>query len=150
MLDCATVSDGARVTRRCPEAAVLMAQPAQTPRVVLVEDDDSSRIALQSILQQAGFQVEAARDGGEGVQLVQTFHPDAVILDLVLPGLNGFEAATLLKNDTATADIPLIAVTASWLGSEGGRLRAIGFDTALRKPFPAAELVDELRRLLRH
>jgi CheY-like chemotaxis protein len=71
-----------------------------------------------------------------------------VVMDLVLPEINGLDAATLLKADEATARIPLIAVTASWLGSDGERLRRVGFEGALRKPFPPGALVKELRRLL--
>ena len=119
-------------------------------RVLLVEDDDQSRAALQLILEQEGYDVRVARDGGEGIDLASTFRPDVIILDLVLPGLNGFDAATLLKAEPSTSGIPLVAVTASWLGSEGGRLRQIGFDAALRKPFTATALIDELRKVLPH
>src|SRR5690606_18470563 len=123
---------------------------ASSRRVLLVEDDDQSRYAFQMILEQAGFEVRAAADGGEGITLVPSFQPDVIVLDLVLPGLNGFDAATLLKSDSATSTIPLVAVTASWLGSESGRLRQIGFDAALRKPFTADALVNELRKVLHH
>ena len=119
-------------------------------RVLLVEDDDQSRDALQLILEQEGFDVQVARDGDEGVNLASSFLPDVIILDLVLPRLNGFDAATLLKSEPTTSGIPLVAVTASWLGSEGTRLRQIGFDAALRKPFTATALIDELRKVLPH
>jgi CheY-like chemotaxis protein len=118
-------------------------------RVVIVEDDDRSRSALRAILEQEGFLVACAGDGDEGVDLVRTFRPDIVVLDLVLPNLNGFDAADLLKRDPATASIPLVAMTASWLGSESERLRRIGFDRALRKPFPVRALIEELRSVLR-
>lgn len=118
-------------------------------RVLLVEDDERSRVALRQILEQEGFVVEVAGDGGEGVGLASSFRPDVIVLDLVLPGLNGFDTADLLKSDSETAEIPLVAVTASWLGSEIGRLREIGFAAALRKPFSAEVLVQELRKLIR-
>lgn len=119
-----------------------------TQRVLLVEDDEPSRHALQVVLEQEGFVVQVAADGDEGVNLVPSFHPDVIVLDLVLPGLNGFDAAGVLKHDHATSAIPLVAVTASWLGSEAARLREVGFSGALRKPFAAERLVDELRKLL--
>jgi CheY-like chemotaxis protein len=117
-------------------------------KVLLVEDDESSRTALQVILEEEGFEVRSAGDGDEGITLVGSFRPDVIVLDLVLPGTNGFDAATHLKSDSTTSAIPLVAVTASWLGSESGLLRQIGFDSALRKPFSPAALVDELNRLL--
>ena len=119
-------------------------------RVLLVEDDDQSRAALQLILEQEGYDVRVAKDGGEGVDLASSFRPDVIILDLVLPGLNGFDAASLLKAEPTTSEIPLVAVTASWLGSESNRLRQIGFEAALRKPFTATALIDELRKVLQH
>jgi CheY-like chemotaxis protein len=125
-----------------------MYAPATTHRVLLVEDDDQSRNALQTILRDEGFDVAVASDGDEGLSLVSSFQPDVIVLDLVLPRMNGFDAASVLKSDSATATIPLLAVTASWLGSESSRLRAIGFAGALRKPFPATALIDELKKLL--
>jgi CheY-like chemotaxis protein len=117
-------------------------------RVLLVEDDERSRAALRQILEQEGFVVQVAGDGDEGVGLVPTFRPDVIVLDLVLPGLNGFDTADVLKSDAETSQIPLVAVTASWLGSEVARLRGIGFATALRKPFAAEALIQELRKLI--
>lgn len=119
-------------------------------RVLLVEDDPPSREALRTVLEEEGFEVEVARDGAEGVELVHSFRPDVVILDLVMPGLSGFDAAHILKEDVETASIPLLAVTASWLGSANGRLEQIGFSGALRKPFPPAALVGEVRKILAH
>lgn len=127
-----------------------MLPPITARRILLVEDDDHSRTALQQLLEQEGFNVLSARDGTEGIDLVPTFQPDAIILDLALPGINGFDAAELLKADEGTSTIPLIAVTASWLGAEGERLRGIGFVSAFRKPFDLADLLTELDRVTRH
>lgn len=119
-----------------------------TRRVLLIEDDEQVRSALQQFLIEDGFDVRTARDGREGMDLVRSFQPDVIVLDLVLPNLNGFDTAAILKAGDDTAEIPLIAVTASWLGSEGTRLQQIGFVSALRKPFPASALGAELRRVL--
>lgn len=93
--------------------------------------------------------MEVAADGHIGIELARAFRPHVVLLDLVLPGLNGFDAATLLKRDEETEDIPLVAVTASWLGSEAERLRGFGFEGALRKPFGVEPLLEELEKVLR-
>jgi CheY-like chemotaxis protein len=69
-----------------------------------------------------------------------SLRPDAVLLDLVLPRLDGVEVARRLRNDPATADIRIIATTASWLGEKWDFLASAGFGGALRKPFTGAEL----------
>jgi CheY-like chemotaxis protein len=125
-----------------------MPATSEVRRVLVVEDDEPSCHALREILEGEGFQVDTARDGAEGVRRVREFEPHVVVMDLVLPELNGFDAARVLKSDASTAEIPLFAVTASWLGSDGERLRVLGFAGALRKPFPPHALLGELRRLL--
>jgi two-component system, cell cycle response regulator DivK len=127
-------------------------QSASAPsrkKVLLVEDDAESRAALQQILEDDGFMVMVAADGDEGVDVAVAFQPDVILLDLVLPHLNGFDAAALLKRDEATSRIPLVAVTASWIGSESSRLREIGFETSLRKPFHPRDLLDVVEMLSR-
>jgi CheY-like chemotaxis protein len=71
-----------------------------------------------------------------------------VLLDLVLPRLDGVEVARRLRNDPATADIRIIATTASWLGEKWDFLASAGFDGALRKPFTGAELFAKLEHVL--
>jgi CheY-like chemotaxis protein len=115
-------------------------------RILLVEDDDETRVALRALLEDEGFEVEVAEDGSEGVRLARSKVPDAIVMDLVLPVLNGLDAAVELRREERTAEIPLIAMTASWLGSAVERLRAVGFNGALRKPFSPRDLLDELAR----
>lgn len=118
------------------------------PRVLVVEDEEQSRSALQALLEEEGYDVAVAGDGEGVVPLARDFKPDVVVLDLVLPRVDGFAVARRMKRDAATAGIPLLAVTASWLGADGARLRSVGFDAALRKPFEAVAFLDELVRLL--
>jgi len=125
-----------------------MSQSDSTQKVLVVEDDNHCRDALRLVLECEGFDVRVASDGGEGLAIVYSYCPHAIVLDLVLPGINGFDTAAALKSDSSTARIPIVAVTASWLGSESERLRQIGFDGALRKPFPGIALIHELNRVL--
>jgi CheY-like chemotaxis protein len=119
-----------------------------TRRILLVEDDDEIRSALRYLLEREGFEVEVAVNGREGIELARSGLPDVIVMDLVLPEMNGFDAALTLRSEECTAAIPLVAVTASWLGSELHRLKAIGFDGALRKPFSSDDLLKELDRHL--
>ncbi|MQA90637.1 MAG: response regulator [Gemmatimonas sp.] len=128
--------------------AVPTGQRTLTGRILLVEDDDEVRAALQFLLRCEGFEVEVAANGREGIQLARSLLPDVIVMDLVLPEMNGFDAAAVLRSGVETSRIPLVAVTASWLGSELERLQGIGFDGALRKPFSNEELVGELKRHL--
>ena len=118
------------------------------PRILVVEDEAPSRLALRDILVEEGFQVDTAADGAEGIALARDLHPDLVFLDLVLPNINGFDTASILKADRSTADIPIVAVTASWLGEDGTRLLGAGFDAAIRKPFAPSDLLETLNRLI--
>jgi CheY-like chemotaxis protein len=125
-----------------------IAQGTLTRRILLVEDDDEIRCALQELLEREGFDVEVAANGRDGIHLARAILPDVIVMDLVLPEVNGLDAAVTLRSEGPTAGIPLIAVTASWLGSEVHRLQAIGFDGALRKPFSSEALLAELERHL--
>jgi CheY-like chemotaxis protein len=125
-----------------------ISSPDAANRVLIVEDDEQISHALKALLEAEGYLVTTAADGAAGIDLARALRPDVVVMDLVLPEINGLDAATLLKADEATARIPLIAVTASWLGSDGERLRRAGFEGALRKPFPPEALAKELSRLL--
>lgn len=117
-------------------------------RVLLVEDDPASRAALAEYLREAGYEVGVAEDGEEVMPYVTRWRPDVVVMDLVLPRMNGFDTARRLRADGDTGTIPLIAVTASWLGSKPEWLLEIGFDSALRKPFTPLELIEEITRVL--
>ena len=117
-------------------------------RLLVVEDDRTLNKQIVTALEQAGYAVDTAMDGEEGQFLGETEPYDAIILDLALPGLNGFDTAQLLKADADTSGIPLIAVTASWLGAEGERLRRIGFASAFRKPLRPSDLLAELDRVI--
>jgi DNA-binding response OmpR family regulator len=118
-------------------------------KVLLVEDDADSRAALQQMLEDEGFTVMVAADGEAGIDMAVAFQPDVILLDLVLPHVDGFDAAALLKQEEATSRIPLVAVTASWIGSESSRLREIGFETSLRKPFHPQDLLAVVETLSR-
>lgn len=121
------------------------AQP--TTRVLVVEDEPGIRSALQEYLEGAGYVVDLAQSGTEVTEILPRVRPDVVITDLVLPGMNGLEVARFVRSVPETARIPIIAVTASWLGSKPDWLMEAGFDAALRKPFHPSALLETLNRL---
>jgi twitching motility two-component system response regulator PilH len=81
-------------------------------KTVLVVDDSLTETTIfRNTLIKAGFRVETASSGEEGVQIAQRLQPDLILMDVVMPGLNGFQATRMLKRDPATAQIPVIIVT---------------------------------------
>lgn len=117
--------------------------------ILVVEDEDDLRALLRYVLAREGYRVIEAADGVGAVELSRLAAPHLVIMDLAMPGMNGLDAARLLKQDPATAAIPIVAMTAStWFSSDTGALERSDFDAALPKPFQIEVLLAELRRML--
>lgn len=118
------------------------------PLILIADDEAPIRTALGDLLRLQGYRVVEAGDGDEALRLADAHQPDLVLMDLVLPGIDGISATHRLRRTPSTAAIPVIAATASWLGEQPGALLAAGFSGALRKPFSAEALTVELRRVL--
>jgi signal transduction histidine kinase len=104
------------------------------PKILHIEDDPANRLLVRKLLQNAGHEVVEAADGLEGVRLAFTDRPDLVLVDLNIPGLDGFEVTLRLRGDEALAGVPIVAITA-----EGDRETslAVGCDGFLQKPIDA-------------
>ncbi len=119
-------------------------------RVLVVEDEDAPRESLSMELHEAGFVVAQAADGEQGLEEVLEFEPDVVVLDLMLPRLNGFDmarTARALERRENRRPMAIVAVTA--LSSEPLRMEALaaGCDTLLSKPIRAKQVVEQVRLL---
>jgi len=118
-------------------------------RRALVVDDDAMIVKLQSmILERAGFDVVTASNGQEGLDQAAATHPDVVLLDVMMPGIDGLEVTRRLKADAATKAIPVILVSARTGMEDIDAGRAAGADEYVKKPFDPDDLVDLLERLL--
>ena len=105
----------------------------ETPTLILIIDDDASVCELmERNLDQEGFHARAAHSGEEGLRMAKQLHPSAIILDVVMPGLDGWGVLAALRSDTGTAEIPIIMV--SMLDERERGLR-MGADEATMKPF---------------
>ena len=122
---------------------------AMRPRVLVVEDEQALVELLRYNLEQAGFRVTVALDGEEALAAVRDEVPDLVLLDWMLPLMSGIEVCRQLRRQTATANLPIIMLTAR--GEEGDRVRGLdaGADDYVAKPFSPAELVARIRAVLR-
>lgn len=79
--------------------------------VLIVDDSPTDLHVMRQALEQGGFRTASAADGGEGVRLARELHPDLILMDIVMPGLNGFQATRQLASDPQTRAIPVIMVT---------------------------------------
>lgn len=116
-------------------------------RVLVVDDSPTERAAFQEILQEAGYEVLLATSGEEGVALAKSEKPDAIIMDVVMPGLNGFQATRQLSRDEATKTIPVIMCTTK--GQETDKIWGLrqGAIAYLVKPIDRAALLAALKQL---
>ncbi len=116
-------------------------------RILLVEDNEMNRDAISRLLERRGFTLLLAVDGEEGVRLCREARPDLVLMDLGLPGIDGFEATRRIKADPATRGIPVVALTARALTSDREAAFAAGCDDYDTKPVDLGRLVEKIRRL---
>jgi two-component system, cell cycle response regulator DivK len=118
------------------------------PRVLLVEDDEMNRDMLSRRLQRKGFDVVIACDGVQGLEMAQGASPDLILMDMSLPQLSGWEAASQIKNNSALCSIPIIALTAHAMESDRQRALNSGCDDYDTKPIDLNRLLDKMTKLL--
>jgi two-component system, cell cycle response regulator DivK len=126
-----------------------MSDPTAKPMILVVEDFDDAREMYRDYLEFSGFRVETARDGREAIDKTRELRPDLVLMDLSLPGLDGWEATRLLKAAPDTSGILIIALSAHALAAEGERARAAGCDGFIAKPCLPPDLVREIGKYLK-
>lgn len=118
-------------------------------RVLVVDDSAVIRELITVNLELEGHEVVGCGDGEEALQLVPEVRPDVITMDVVMPRLNGLDAAEALRADPDSAHIPIVVVTARAGQADLDRARSIGVEGYLTKPFEPAELVSLVGRLVR-
>lgn len=115
----------------------------------LVVDDDAMNLKLAiTVLEQAGYEVLSAQNGAEGVEIAIAHHPDLILMDVQMPGVDGIEALKRLRADSRTAALKVVAFTALAMKGDAEKLLAKGFDGYLEKPIRYKELLGKVERLL--
>ncbi len=118
-------------------------------KVIIVDDEEDILNTLEFNLKKEGFEVIKSKSGIEGLEKIKTFKPDIVILDIMLPGMDGFSVLRNLKIDKATSSIPVIMLTAR--DSEIDKINGLesGADDYLSKPFSVRELIARIKVVLK-
>lgn len=105
-----------------------------TPLILVVDDHEPSRALARLVLERDGFRVEEAATGGEGLRQAQALRPALILLDIILPEIDGWTLVRLLREDVRTRDSIILALTA-WTGvGDGARALSLGFEEVLTKP----------------
>jgi DNA-binding response OmpR family regulator len=118
-----------------------------TTRVLIAEDEPHIVESLSFVLQRHGYEVASVFDGEAAMARLRSDPPDMMILDVMLPRLNGFEVLKQVKSDPALRAIPVIILTAKGQTHDRRMAEEIGVDGFMTKPFSNREIVDEVRRL---
>lgn len=117
-------------------------------KILIVDDEAHIVTVLEMRLKAAGYEVVTARDGQEGLELAKKEKPDLLILDLMLPKMNGYLVCSLLKKDSRYARIPVILFTAKARDEDVNLGEEAGADAYVNKPYEPQVLLDKIRELI--
>jgi CheY-like chemotaxis protein len=119
------------------------------PKILIVEDNEENRDSLARRLERRGYSVILAVDGGAGVTKAQDEHPDVILMDLNLPDVDGWEATRIIKANSQTASIPVIALTAHAVAGDEQRALQAGCNDYHSKPVEFTRLLGQIEALLK-
>ncbi|HXJ66975.1 MAG TPA: response regulator [Actinomycetota bacterium] len=114
-------------------------------RILVVEDNDKNMKLFRDVLVATGYRTLEATTGGEGIELASEHIPDLVLMDIQLPDLNGVQALHRLRENTRTATIPVLALTAQAMHGDRERFLSAGFDGYISKPVNVRDFIDTVR-----
>ncbi|PLX73815.1 MAG: two-component system response regulator [Desulfuromonas sp.] len=120
-----------------------------TKKKILIVEDEESLLKLESILLTSkGYDVSGVADGQAALDAMQTIKPDLVLLDIMLPEIDGFEVCRRIKEDEATRHIPVIMLTAKKSREDMARGEQVGADWYITKPFKSAMVIETIQRFI--
>jgi two-component system, cell cycle response regulator DivK len=120
----------------------------RAPRVLLVDDNEVNRYLAQFVLEQDGFEVRCAGDGETALAMARADPPDLVLMDLRMPGLDGYACTERLRAEPALAQVPVLAVSAQVMPAERARALAVGCVAHLEKPIDPLRFAQQVRAWL--
>ena len=119
-----------------------------SPRILVIEDHEENRRIVRDLLTSAGFTMIEATTGEDGVRLAGTERPDLILMDIQLPGFDGYEATRRIKADPTLRPIPIIAVTSYALSGDDRKALEAGCDAYVTNPFSPRALLAKIREYL--
>lgn len=125
-----------------------MANEGRQQRVLIVEDEDNIAIALDYLMTREGYDHERIATGTGAVEKIRDSRPDLVLLDVMLPGVSGYEICQNVRSDAELSGVKILMMTARGSAMEQRKGLALGADGFIAKPFDLKELRDEVRRIL--
>lgn len=117
-------------------------------RVLIVDDEPNIVISLEFLMRHEGYEVEVASDGEEALELLASFQPDLVLLDVMMPKLSGFDVLQRIRNDAEFPNPVVVMLTARGREAEAEKGKALGADEYVTKPFATRDLVAVVHRAL--
>src|ERR1051325_10956970 len=117
-------------------------------RILVIEDTEDNRLILGDLLSNAGYELIEAVDGLEGVAAAEREKPDLILMDIQLPGIDGYEATRRIRAIPALVGVPIIAVTSYALSGDETKAREAGCDGYIAKPYSPRQLLATVRQFL--
>lgn len=118
------------------------------PTILVIEDQIETIALIKAIMKMQKIDVIAVERAREGIDIMRDNPPDLIFMDLLLPEMDGFTAIEIIKNDDSLKHIPIIAITAASIPDAHDRLREVGADAFVTKPFEIPELLQVVKSLL--
>ncbi|ROR32098.1 response regulator transcription factor [Inmirania thermothiophila] len=117
-------------------------------RVLVVDDEPNIVLSLEYLMRREGYEVQTAADGEEALARIREAPPDLVLLDVMMPGLDGYRVCEAVRADPALAGVRIVMLTAKGRDVERERGLALGADDYITKPFSTREVADKVRAIL--
>lgn len=117
-------------------------------KILFIEDEPDQIKMISLRLEKNGYEVISSLDGAEGLKMAVREKPDLILLDVIMPGMDGFEVCRQLRKDPVTRHIPIISTTAAGMDDVEHQCLTAGADDCVRKPYESSDLLVKIRRLL--
>lgn len=117
--------------------------------ILIVDDDPDTLFTLNELVKKSGCNTLLAKNGVECLEILESAVPDMILMDLMMPRMNGFEAVKIIRADKRFEQVPVIAITAKTINDDGDELLRAGFTGYIRKPFDAAALISKIQRIFK-
>lgn len=118
-------------------------------KILFIEDEPDQVKVIRTRLEANGYEVISANDGLSGLELAKKESPDLVLLDIIMPGIDGVEVCKRLRSDEQTKDLPVIAVTASGERTLEERCYEVGCNNVIRKPYDSTVLMESIEQIIK-